>query len=328
MRHPLFFRAKGSRGFTLIELLVVIAIIGILVALMLPAVQQAREAARRIQCQNNLKQLGLAMHNYHSARKAFPPGRLDWPYVYSPQAYLLPYLEEAGLEKLIDYRVSFNGANSPTWPNAPAARTTVPVYTCPSDAPQVPGSAFGATSYVGNVGSGLVDNGNLTTFGHTGTPPDGVFFEGSSVGVRDLKDGSSKTVAFSETLLGSGVPSPAGTGPRDSQREVLLVSGDTSMTPDNCSASSGSWWADRGIRWIQGSYGYTLYNHFYGPNSAEFDCNNQPRTHALTAARSAHHGGVNVLLCDGSVRLVADNISLDIWRALATRTGGEVVSEY
>lgn len=321
-------RDHRARGFTLIELLVVIAIIGLLVALLLPAVQAAREAARRMQCRNNLRQIGLALHNYQSSLKVFPPGRLDWPYVYSPQAYLLPYLEQANLENLINYNVKFYGADSPTWPNAEAARTTVPIYTCPSDGEQVRGSPFGASSYVGNVGSGLVADGDLTTFGRPGPYANGVFFEGSKISFRDLTDGSSNTVAFSESLLGSGSASPSGGPPGDPRREVLLLPGGTPTTPGNCSPGSGTWWAERGVRWMQGSYGYTLYNHFYGPNASTYDCNNQSRTHALATARSAHAGGVNVLLCDGSVRFVAENINLDTWRALATRNGSEVLGEF
>jgi prepilin-type processing-associated H-X9-DG protein len=109
---------------------------------------------------------------------------------------------------------------------------------------------------------------------------------------------------------------------------VLLLPGGTPTTVANCIPSGGSWWADRGIRWIQGSYGYALYNHFYAPNASAFDCNNQSRTHGLTAARSAHAGGVHAVFCDGNVRFVGETVELDVWRALATRAGGEVTGQF
>ncbi|MBW3598505.1 MAG: DUF1559 domain-containing protein [Planctomycetes bacterium] len=314
---------KRNSGFTLIELLVVIAVIGILVALLLPAVQAAREAARRMSCTNNLKQIGLALHTYQSSLRVFPPGRLDWPYVYSPQAHLLPYLEQENLENLIDYSVPFFGADSPSWPNAAAARTTVETYNCPSDGDRVPGADFGATNYVACVGSGLINDGNLATAGLPGPHPDGAFFEESAMSFRDFLDGSSNTVVFSETLLGGGVASASGAPPADPRREVLLLSGGAATTTGACTPGGGSWWAERGVRWIQGSYGYALYNHFYTPNAETFDCNNQSRTHGLTAARSRHPGGVNMLLGDGSVRFLAETIDLAVYRAAATRAGGE-----
>jgi prepilin-type N-terminal cleavage/methylation domain-containing protein/prepilin-type processing-associated H-X9-DG protein len=316
---------KRNSGFTLIELLVVIAVIGVLVALLLPAVQAAREAARRMSCRNNLKQIGLALHTYQSSLRVFPPGRLDWPYVYSPQAHLLPYLEQANLDDLIDYSVPFNGADSPTWPNAAAARTTVEIYNCPSDQKGVPGAEFGTTNYVACVGSGLVSDGNLATVGQSGSHPDGTFFEESAMSFRDFLDGSSNTAVFSETLLGNGVASASGSPPADPRREVLLLSGGAATTAGACTPGGGSWWGQRGVRWIQGSYGYALYNHYYPPNAETFDCNNQSRTHALTAARSRHPGGVNLLLGDGSVRFLSETVDLALYRALATRAGGEPI---
>jgi prepilin-type N-terminal cleavage/methylation domain-containing protein/prepilin-type processing-associated H-X9-DG protein len=313
-------------GFTLVELLVVIAIIGILIALLLPAVQAAREAARRTQCTNHLKQLGLALHNYHDTIGSFPPGRLTYPVVYSPQAHLLPFLEQANLAGLINYNITFVGADAATWPNAAAARTTVPLYTCPSDVGQVPASPFGATNYVGNVGSGTVDNGNLNA-----GPIDGVFFRASSIKFRDITDGTTHTVAFGEMLLGNGTAdvSPTGQPARDPSREVLVLPTGTLTTPDNCTnPAKGSWWAERGVRWMQGSYGYSLYNHYYTPNSPTCDCNASSRAAGLTSARSNHPGGVNVLLCDGSVHFVAENVTLEIWRGLATRRGKEAMGEY
>lgn len=310
---------RCRKAFTLVELLVVIAIIGILVALLLPAVQAAREAARRMKCSNHLKQIGLAMHIYQSTHRVFPPARLDWPYVYSPQAQLLPFIEQENLQDLIDFNVKFFGANSPTWGNASAARTQVSVFLCPSDSGRVAGGEFGATNYVANVGSGLRDNGSLLR----DSTADGVFFEESSLSFRDILDGTTNTVAFSESLLGNGITSPPG----DPRHQITLLSGGTPATPGACSATT-TLWGQRGIRWIQGSYGYTLYNHFYTPNSPNLDCGNSTRTHGLQAARSHHPGGVNALLCDGSVRIVSETVAMPVWRQAATRAGGEVAGEF
>jgi prepilin-type N-terminal cleavage/methylation domain-containing protein/prepilin-type processing-associated H-X9-DG protein len=312
-------------AFTLVELLVVIAIIGILVGLLLPAVQAAREAGRRMSCSNNLKQIGLAMQNHHAAKNAFPPGRgTPFPLVFSTHAYLLPYLEKANLESLVDYNLppltfgSFSGAN-----NAKAATTSVEIFKCPSDAAngRVPGLSFGTTNYVANVGSGTINSGNL------GNGGDGVFFNGNPMSFHDLTDGSSNTVAFSESILGNGQTS-GGTPPNDPAREVLEIAAGGQPTAANCGSGGGSWSGQRGAKWINGHYGDTLYNHFYTPNAAQWDCGNGFHNMGLTAARSQHNGGVMVLLCDGSVRFVSNNVSLTVWRAIATRAQGEAVGDF
>jgi prepilin-type N-terminal cleavage/methylation domain-containing protein len=310
---------RYRHAFTLIELLVVIAIIGILTAMIFPAVQMARESANRSACNNNLRQLVLAMHNFESVNHVFPPGRNDWPYVYSPHVRLLPYMEQSNVSRLIDDSVPFYGVGSPSWPNAPAAKTTLPFLHCPSDGQYgVPPFEYGTTSYMGNVGSGLVDGGSLKE----SSGADGVFYEESKVGFGALIDGSSFTAAFSETLLGNGATSN-GSAPTDPTREVLVLPGGTPTTSQNSQPGNGTWWGERGVRWIQGSYGYALYNHCYRPNSPTFDAGNAARTHARTAARSHHPLGVNLVLCDGSVRFINESVDLYVWRATATRAGGE-----
>ncbi|MCI0460996.1 MAG: DUF1559 domain-containing protein [Gemmataceae bacterium] len=315
---------RVRRAFTLIELLVVIAIIAVLIGLLLPAVQKVREAASRLSCQNNLKQIGLALHSYHSTYEKFPPGRgTPFPYVFSTLAYLLPHVEQENLQRLIDFTVppltfgSFDGSK-----NLRAATTPLKLFVCPSDSgPQVPGSPYGATSYAANVGTGTVGFGLLTV-------GDGVFFGGSAIGIRDLVDGSSNTVAVSENLLGNGQTS-RGAIPGDPRREVLELPGSSDTSPMACSSgTAGAWSGQRGAKWINGHYGDALYNHFYVPNAAVWDCGNGSHNKGITAARSQHAGGVNVLLCDGSVRFVGNNVALTVWRSLATRAGGEVVSEF
>jgi prepilin-type N-terminal cleavage/methylation domain-containing protein len=317
---------RPRRAFTLIELLVVIAIIGILVGLLLPAVQQAREAARRVQCRNNLKQIGLAIHNYESSHRVFPPGRLGFPMVFSVQAHILPYMDGSNLYNLINFNVApaFGPPSIPITQNEIAVRTRIPVYQCPSDAGFVASSEFGPTNYAATTGSGT-GTANSINLG------DGVMYSRSSVRFRDVTDGMSNTVCFSEQTLGVGgkPSSPSGSAPAKPEGEVLELVGATPTTDASCVISSGGVWSGlRGAKWMNGHYGDTLYNHYYGPNARQFDCGNASHNFGLTAARSKHAGGVAALLCDGSVRFVTDNVDLNLWRSAATRAGGEVAGEF
>jgi len=304
---------KRSRpAFTLVELLVVIAVIGILIALLLPAVQFARESARRMTCSNNLKQIGLALQNYHASCNNFPVARNPWPLVHSSLSRLLPYCEQEQLHTLVDYRVPLSAPS-----NVAASRIPVSFFICPSDGGRgkVPGMLDAGSNYVANNGSGLVDFGLIAS-------GDGVFTQ-INLGFRDLRDGSSNVAAFSESILGSGSASTMAI-PMDPKREVLEVPGGSDTTPAACSAASGVWSGKRGGKWIDGHYGNTLYNHFYGPNSRQWDCGNGSHNKALSTARSSHPKGVELLMCDGSVQFISDSIELAVWRALATRDSGEV----
>jgi prepilin-type processing-associated H-X9-DG protein len=304
--------------------LVVIAIMGVLVALLLPAVQAAREAGRRSACTNNLRQLGVAMQNFHDAQKVFPPGRGGPPpKIFSPQAYLLPYVEEGSIDEQIDFNqapttvvvggIPYSGAA-----NLPAARMVVPVLGCPSDtaAGRVPGSEYGGTNYAGSSGSGTVDAGTLAD-------ADGVFFLESKIGFKHLLDGSAHTAAFSERMLGSGLTTSV--LPTDqSDVYILELANSSPVSRENCrQLTSGGGFSQRGGRWITGNYGYTLYNHGHPPNAAEWDCMNLAQQKGYLAARSNHPQGVNASFCDGSVRFIDEAIELALWQALATRAGNE-----
>jgi prepilin-type processing-associated H-X9-DG protein len=310
----------------LVELLVVIAIVGVLVALLLPAVQAAREASRRSSCINNLKQLGVALQNFHSAHGRFPPGRGGpAPLVFSPQAYLLPYIEEGSLEGQIDFTsaptsLTIAGVSYSGNANKPAAEQAVRVLICPSDVAEgrVLGSTFGGTNYVANAGSGTLNFGSLAK-------ADGVFYITSKIDFRKITDGSTYTAAFSERQFGNGLPQPVAS--RDNIQLIIWeLNNSMPFGPTPCEApvsSSGSWYSQRSAKWILGNYGNTLYNHYYAPNSQQWDCMNLPQQMALMTARSNHTNGVNVSFCDGSVRFVVDDVRIEVWRAAATRAGSE-----
>lgn len=306
-------------AFTLIELLVVIAIISVLISLLVPAVQKVREAAARTQCQNNLRQIGLALHNYHATNQRFPPGRgTPTPAIFSVHAYLLPYLEQDALRQRIDYNQppadftvpgnAYSGAA-----NLAASSMVLPAFVCPSDPAmgRVSGSVYGGTNYAANAGSGNFSYGTLNQ-------GDGVFFLGSKIRIADITDGTSNTAAFSERPLGDGSTTAANLA-------VLELPGGGDTSDAACaSPSSGTWNLQRGEKWIVGNYGNTLYNHAMTPNAAAWDCMNMQQQKARMTARS-RHAGVSLLLCDGSVTLVGD-IALNVWQALGSRNGNEPVS--
>ncbi len=331
-------RRQRRPGFTLIELLVVIAIISVLIALLLPAVQAAREAARRIQCVNNLKQLGLGLHNYHASWNGFPVGFLyayqgvlpnssPSQYRWSVLAQMIPCLDQVPLFNSLNF--NFPIAHQPTtsgslfWPYFPAntttMATTISTFLCPSDGAPPPAVGTGPTSYTFCAGDG--------SNGGDATNADGTFILGPSQSIASLIDGTSETAAASEQSLGIAGPysQPAPTPvPMPWSRAMARVAA-APLSDAACAVAPDGWLLNKGSSWWDGNYQNTLYNHYLPPNANRPDCTVYHNP-GWKAARSYHPGGVNLLFCDGHVGFVKDTVNPTTWRAISTRAGGEVVS--
>lgn len=315
-------------AFTLVELLVVIAIIGLLVGLLLPAVQAAREAARSMTCRNNLRQLGLALHNYESAHRSLPPGRgAPLPRAFSLFPYLLPQLEQSNLYGRLDFSkapVSFavGATQYDGSANLVVAHTSLPTLLCPSDlyGQRVPGLDFAATNYAGNAGSGLYQLGTLSG-------GDGVFYLNSQTRFADLTDGSSNTVAIAERTLGYGDGAPSSVQQMYRRGIIELIPG-LDPSDANCHqfVPPAPWNTERCGKWLLGNYGNTLYNHYFTPNPSRSDCMNIQQQKAQMAIYSMHSAGAYAIFCDTHVRFISDGIDQTTWRALGSRSGGEVAN--
>lgn len=349
-----FQRRPARRAFTLVELLVVIAILGSLIALLLPAVQSAKEAARRLKCGNNLKQMGLALNNYFSANKSLPSGAMSKPYPKAPShphsfyrwsalAALLPYMENKQVHDLLDLSLPMympGGGYPISEPNKLGVSKLLPDFLCPSDLNEAVKTGMGPTNYAVCSGSGM---GGGTPF-----KTDGLFYVNSAV--SKIGDGASHTAAIAESLLGADTPrNTSGQftsfSTARSYKFVLGFSGPADLSNVKCNgsknynsmASSGN--DPRGFSWASGEYRCSMYNHYYGPNAKEYDCIASATTDPTPgtakpilyssfgwrAARSMHPSGVNVLYADGSVHLTEDDIDLKLWQGLSTRSGGDLV---
>lgn len=320
---------RPRAAFTLVELLVVIAIIGVLVALLLPAVQAAREAARRMQCSNHLRQIGIALHNYADAARALPAGYNGLPYPPSPTthfrwsglAVITPYLEQAAIGQALDFTVPLFGPATmqfEVYPqNRPAVATRLKVFLCPSDTGKTVVADRGPSNYMLCTGNGD-DGGDL--YDATGT-----FYANSWLRLAQVSDGLSSTVFASESLLGTGEPDENGPAPRDVRLAYLAIVG-SRVTHQLCH-TSGPWRYNRNYCWADGGMTTGAYNHFFAPNDKHHDCMARVSP-GWKAARSNHPGGVVVLLGDGSVRWVSQTIALITWQALSTRDGGEPPGDF
>lgn len=312
-------RSRRS-GFTLIELLVVIAIIAILIALLLPAVQQAREAARRTQCKNHIKQLGLALHNYHDAFQTFPFAQVDGTKSFSAISQMLPYLDQAPLYNLINFSLPYNDPANTT-----ARLAVIPMLRCPSDFDNPLPATGGATNYMANKGSGIIWQD--PTGPNTGFPAQtGVMYFQSRVRIGDITDGSSNTGAFSERVLAdgnNGIVSPLADVFFSPLAPTTADEARTMCRAVDITNLANQFPLFMGSPWIHGQHTYL---HVDTPNSRS--CGFFTVLRADMPPSSRHVGGVHLLLCDGSARFVSENIDLTLWRSLGTRNGGETVGEF
>lgn len=325
-------------AFTLVELLVVIAIIGTLVGLLLPAAQSAREAARRMSCSNQMKQIGLGLHMHHDAMGHFPsqrdrtrapvPTREQSFYRWGPLAMLTPFLEQSSIYEAIDLQKPlylFTMGPPPgvsTHPDlAGDVATQVETFLCPSDLYQTVSDDWGATNYAANNGTGLN--------GGTYTDADGLFYIDSQKKFRDIRDGSSNTIAFCETLIGSNSPSISrGEANRGSEGVLASVWSASAPTIDDswCLSDAMPVLFKRGEKWADGSVNDSGYHHFRSPNSRENDC--YSRSAAIKSGRSRHIGGVTVLMADGSVHFISESIDLGVWQNLGAISDGKITGEF
>ena len=310
---------SSRSGFTLIELLVVIAIIAILIGLLLPAVQKVREAASRMKCTNNLKQIGLACHNYHDSVGTLPSGGTPPTVVSGPQfsalALLLPYLEQDHLYRQIDLTRPPQDAA-----NALARNSIVSGFRCPSDKENPLPATGAATNYLANTGT-------IPWFVVPGAAnSNGVFYINTVNRLGDITDGTSNTVLFSERLLADGTNavvspvedvffSPANPATADEALAVCTAVDITNLA-NQFPLFMGSPWLHHQHR----------YQHISPPNGRS--CGFFTVGKATMPPSSRHTGGVNVALGDGSVRFVRNAIDISTWRGLGTRNGGEVLGDF
>ncbi len=312
-----------SKGFTLIELLIVVFVIFLLVAMLLPAVQSSREAGRRLKCANNLRQLALATQNYIASWNVLPAGRPSPPF--SPFAVILPYLDRASLHHAINYDVGVLSL-MPETPveNMTVFQTKLDVLLCPSDSMW---QFSNMTNYAANVGHVFKDG------PWTGAFVDAPMRRGGFIGPEAFRDGLSQTTMYAEWLTGDHPE--RGASPSRSMRARTDFAQMSPTSPTiffqeciklvNVNLNAYEF---RGREWFHGKWQYTLYDHGVTPNSSTClpSIGSMHNIHGTCPAGSLHPGGVNLVFADGHVQFLQDSLDLEVWRAVGTRAGREVIS--
>ena len=363
-------KKRLKKGFTLIELLVVIAIIAILIALLLPAVQQAREAARRTQCKNNLKQLGLALHNYHDVFGSFVFRKGGYGQVrgargdargnanrVSGYVGLLPYLEQSALYNVIQAGDPANGipvGGPPGWSNWAPWRIPMTFALCPSDGKD--GDTRKSNNYLFCIGDTPLGT-NRTNAHYSRRDVRGIFGYQRCTKIRDITDGTSNTIAMSEHIRFNRGIGAVGANQVSVRMGIATSIASINTNPGSCLATANGDYFVAGTV-VKGKIGRVMWDGqvervgfttVLGPNKPSCDNNNNPNADAAQAIitpSSFHTGGVQVLLADGSVRFISDNIDTGnlaaapyftngsgpspygIWGALGTKAGGEVLGAF
>ena len=314
--------SRPASGFTLVELLVVITIIGILISLLLPAVQSAREAARRLQCSNNLKQLGLAMHNYHSAHNTLPYAASTW-WRGGWVKMTLPFIEQTALAAGWNEEVTYGEQ-----PNLDICRVSIAGYICPSDTP--------SRSSWGEGGQKMVNFNYAVNLGSTSvyrvSPLNGVTFHGApfyyeesestkimSVNFSAIRDGTSNTLMLAEVRQGGTIGTE---GSQTDLRGLIWYGHHAGITAREVPNTTVPHYMQSG--WcVDPTAAESL-----GMPCADDSGQTTGSTPKNLSARSTHSGGVNVALCDGSVRFVGNSINQTTWQNMGSSQDGSVVGEY